>query len=71
MRFIKLHESPDTILVTPQYKRHYEIKLKEWYPELDVVDSLEVSHGHAYLVSKDELIKEYKKKINEDQNTAI
>jgi hypothetical protein len=66
MKFHKLHDEHNAILVTPQYGRDYGIKLSEWYPTHEIIPSTMVSAGNSYLVNKDELLKQYNEKLNEN-----
>ena len=66
MRFYKIHDEHNAILVTPQYLRDYGEKLQEWYPDHEIIPSTMVSAGYSYLVNKVELLKQYNEKINEN-----
>ena len=63
MKFYRLHEDPDSILVTPQYNRHYGEKLKEEFPGYEIVESVEVPLGYSYLFNKKTLEDWYNKKV--------
>ena len=64
LKFHKLHDEHNAILVTPQYQREYGEALQEWYPNHEIIPSTMVSAGNSYLVNKDELLKQYNEKIN-------
>ena len=66
MRFHKIHDDHNAILVTTQYQREYGEKLQEWYPDHEIIPSTMVSAGYSYLVNKVELLKQYNEKINEN-----
>lgn len=71
MKFYRLHEEPNAILVTAAYNRHYGEKLKEEYPGHEIIESDQVPLGYSYLVNKDELIKQYQEKTSENNNQGI
>jgi hypothetical protein len=71
MKFYRLHEEPNAILVTAAYNRHYGEKLKEEYPEHEIIESELVPLGYSYLVNKDELMKQYQEKTSENNNQGI
>lgn len=66
MKFYRLHENPNAILVTPQYNKHYGEKLKEEYPGYKIVESTVVPLGYSYLYNEEELERQYKEKTSED-----
>ena len=71
LKFYRLHEEPNAILVTAAYNRHYGEKLKEEYPGHEIIEDEMVPVGYSYLVNKDELLKQYKEKTNENSDKGI
>ena len=58
MRFIRLHSDPDMVITSPAYFKHYGDKLKEEYPDHEIVVDTMVDAGWSYLANKAELLKQ-------------
>lgn len=63
MRFMRLHADPDMVIVSPAYFKHYENKIKEEYPGMEIVVDSMVDPGWSYLANKEELTNSFKAKI--------
>lgn len=68
MKYWRLHENPDSVLVTPQFLKHYKEKIEAECPGMEIIADSFVPMGNSYLVSKKDLIKQFEEIKQKESN---